>query len=243
MIENRQIRERARFSLENSIFSQIWLMLIVYGLLVSVISGLPGTISSAISRISPVFAAALGVPLMICSILLYGPFDYAVSRIYLRVAKGDKDIRVADVFIGFKECFAESVILEFMRSLFIFLWSLLLIIPGIIKAYAYSMAFFIFQESDGKKVWRECIDESKNLTDGYKGKLFLLDLSFIGWFILGFLCFGIGVLWVSVYHQEARAHFYEELKTIKYGAPETEETPASDAEDDVVFKDPEDDED
>ena len=237
MIENRQIRERARFSLENSIFSQIWLMLIVYGLLVSVISGLPGTISSAISRISPVFAAALGVPLMICSILLYGPFDYAVSRIYLRVAKGDKDIRVADVFIGFKECFAESVILEFMRSLFIFLWSLLLIIPGIIKAYAYSMAFFIFQESDGKKAWRECIDESKNLTDGYKGKLFLLDLSFIGWFILGFLCFGIGVLWVSVYHQEARAHFYEELKTIKYGATEEPAAP-QEAEDEAVFKDP-----
>ena len=96
--------------------------------------------------------------------------------------------------------------------------------------------YFIFQESDGKKAWRECIDESKNLTDGYKGKLFLLDLSFIGWFILGFLCFGIGVLWVSVYHQEARAHFYEELKTIKYGATEEPAAP-QEAEDEAVFKD------
>ena len=238
-----EFRARARFSLENSIFSQIWLMLIVYSLLVSVISGLPGTISTAISRISPVLAAALGVPLMICSILLYGPFDYAMSRIYLRVAKGDKNIQVSDIFLGFKTCFAESVILEFLRSLFVFLWSLLFIIPGIIKAYAYSMAFYIFQDSDGKKTWRECLDESNTLTNGYKGKLFLLDLSFIGWFILGALCFGIGLLWVGIYHAEARAHFYEELKVIKYSASEGEEAPASDAEDDVVFKDPEDDED
>ena len=237
-----EIRARARYSLDNSIFSQIWLMLLVYSLLVGVISGLPGTISTAISRISPVLAAALGVPLVICTILLSGPFEYAMSRIYLRVARDDKNIQVADVFIGFKECFAESVILQFLRALFIFLWSLLLIIPGIIKAYAYSMAFYIFQESDGKKTWRECLDESSELTNGYKGKLFWLDLSFIGWFILGALCFGIGILWVQVYHQQARACFDEELKAIKYGAPEEEPaSPVTDDEDDVVFKDPDED--
>ena len=239
-----EIRARARYSLENSIFSQIWLTLLVYSLLVSVISGLPSSISTWVSRISPGLAVGLGVPLTIASVLLSGPFDYAMSRIYLRVAKGDKDVTVSDVFLGFKTCFAESVILEFMRALFTFLWSLLFIIPGIVKAYSYSMAFFILQESDGKKSWRDCLEESKTLTDGYKSKLFCLDISFLGWYILGLICFGIGVLWVDIYHAEARAHFYEQLKAIKYGVPETEEPSASDAEEDVVFKDPfEDDED
>ena len=232
-----EIRARARYSLENSIFSQIWLMLLVYSLLVSVIAGLPASIGSAVAR-NPALAAALSIPLTICTILLSGPFEYAMARIYLRVAGGNKDVSVSDVFVGFKECFAECVILQFVRSALIFLWSLLFIIPGIIKAYAYSMAFYISQESGGKKTWRECLEESKTLTDGYKGKLFCLDLSFIGWFILGALCFGIGILWVQVYHQQARAHFYEELKVIKYGASEVEDAPKAEGEDDVVFKDP-----
>lgn len=233
-----EMRARARFSLENSIFSQIWLTLLVYNLLATIIMGLPSTIGSALSKVSPAVAAAVGVPLVVCSILLSGPFTYALSRIFLRVAKGDKNIQVSDVFVGFKERFADSVILAFLRSFFIFLWSLLLIIPGIVKAYAYSMAFYIQQEDDGKKTWRQCLDESAELTNGYKSKLFWLDLSFIGWFILGLLCFGIGVLWVEIYHQEARAHFYEELKAIKYGVPEEKRTEESAPEDDVVFKDP-----
>ena len=162
---------------------------------------------------------------------------FGITGIYLRTAQNknkDGKINFSDLFLGFKNNFAESAVLYFMRNLFIFLWALLFIIPGIIKAYAYSMAFYIQQENKDKN-WRTCLDESAALTDGYKGKLFLLDLSFIGWYIVGFLCLFVGVLWVSAYHNMARAEFYEELKRIKFGTTET--TTESDEEDSDPFFD------
>ena len=224
MINIKEIKASARDSLDKKLFGTVWLRLLVCALVAGLLSSLPSTISSVFSRISPVLAGLLGMPLVLCSILISGPFEYGLSRMYMRVASGEKNVDIHDIFIGFKENFADAVVLGFLRSLFTFLWSLLFIIPGIVKSYAYSMAFYIQQDAPGQKDWRECMDQSIAMTDGYKGKLFLLDLSFIGWYIVGILCFGIGVLWVSVYHKEARAHFYKELKKIKYGDAETTET-------------------
>lgn len=233
MIRIGEIKDRARASLENSLFGNVWLRLVVCAVVTGLLTSLPSLLGSLFSRISPSVGALIGGPLAIVSVLIAGPFEFALARIYQRVAQGQKELNIQSIFDGFKENFVDAVILGFMRNLYIFLWTLLFIIPGIVKAYAYSMSFFIQQEAGGKKGWRQCIDESIALTDGYKGKLFLLDLSFIGWYILGFLCLGIGTLWVAVYHQAARAHFYEELKLIKYGAPE--EPAMADAEDDAVF--------
>jgi hypothetical protein len=63
--------------------------------------------------------------------------------------------------------------------------------------------------------WKQALDESKSLTDGYKMDLFLLDLSFIGWYIVGALCLGIGTLWVEAYHMAAKANFYNAISGYK----------------------------
>ena len=215
----RTIKDRAYADLEKRLFGYVWIMLILCGLITSVITSIPNLLSTLISRISPRISALIGVPLLICTFLVSGPMTFGITGIYLRTAQGKNEngkIKISDLFQGFKNNFADSAILYFVRSMFIALWSLLFLIPGIIKAYAYSMAFYIQQENKDKN-WRTCLDESAALTDGYKGKLFLLDLSFIGWYILGFLCLFVGVLWVSVYHNMARAEFYEELKRIKLG--------------------------
>ena len=231
MPKSKIIREKARISLQRDLFSGVWMTLILCGMIASAIISIPSSFSG-LSYTHAAVAALVGVPGIVASILLGGPFSYALARMYHKVALGEK-VRIPDVFLGFKENFAGSLVLALMRSLFIWLWSLLFIIPGIVKSYAYSMAFFIQQESNGEKNWRTCLDESKELTYGYKGKLFGLDLSFIGWYIVGYLCFGVGALWVTAYHQEARAHFYEELKKIKYGStaeavdPDAVITPAS----------------
>lgn len=217
------IRARARASLERKLFGSVWMMLLLCNLIYSGIVGVPSSMSTAISRISPALAAGIGFPLMVSTIILEGPMTYGLSRVFHKVAKGNRRVNVGDLFSGFRENFGEALLLGFMRDLFIFLWSLLFLIPGIIKSYAWSMASFIQQESD-EKHWRTCLDESADLTYGYKGKLFLLDLSFIGWYLLGALCLGVGMLWVEVYHMEARAHMYEELKKIKRGAMEPAET-------------------
>lgn len=144
--------------------------------------------------------------------LVYGAFLYAVCRICVNVAKfPNAEINYEDGLCGFKERYVESLLLYLLQSLFIGLWSLLLYVPGIIKSYAYSMSFYIMQD-DNTKGWEQCLDESIKMMDGYKWQLFCLDLSFIGWYLLGFITLGIGLFFVVPYHQMARANFYLALK-------------------------------
>ena len=96
-------------------------------------------------------------------------------------------------------------------AIFTLLWTLLLIIPGIIKAYAYAMTPYIMKDQPELSAV-DCIDRSMSMMNGYKWKLFLLDLSFIGWYLLSILTLGIGLLWLTPYIYCSRAKFYEELK-------------------------------
>ena len=93
------------------------------------------------------------------------------------------DVHVADIFLGFEK-FGKALGLFWLMYLFIFLWSLLFLIPGIIATFRYSQAFFILADDPSKGV-RQCINESKEMMKGNKFKYFLLNLSFIGW---AFLC-------------------------------------------------------
>lgn len=100
-----------------------------------------------------------------------------------------------------------------MTTIFTFLWSLLLIIPGIIKSYSYAMTPYIVKDmvASGKQVGAtDGINASKALMNGHKMDLFVFDLSFIGWFLLGRISV-IGMLWVVPYYQTAQANFYREL--------------------------------
>ncbi|MBO6029024.1 MAG: DUF975 family protein [Bacteroidales bacterium] len=99
----------------------------------------------------------------------------------------------------------------FLMNLFIFLWSLLFIIPGIVKTFSYAMTPFILEERPDLGA-SEAIDHSRAMMKGHKFDLFWLLLSFIGW---GFLClftFGIGYLWLIPYMQTSVADFYEDVK-------------------------------
>ncbi len=188
-VENHILRQNARRQLGGNIFDKTWLMVVVVYLLAS---------------------AILGV-LNIASIVLAGPLTYGITRICVNLVKGKKDVEIEELFCGFKENFAESLLLSLMSGIFVFLWSLLFLVPGIIKSYSYAMAPYILQD-DHTKDWKTCLEESKQMMDGNKAQLFCLDLSFIGWALLGMLCCGIGVLFVYPYMITARANFYMALK-------------------------------
>ncbi len=96
-------------------------------------------------------------------------------------------------------------------ELFEMLWSLLFIIPGIIKSVAYSFTPYILAENPNVG-YKEAIKISMVLTDGRKGELFLLTLSFIGWFFLSALTFGIALIYVIPYYQTTMAQAYEQIK-------------------------------
>ena len=197
MVENYQLRYDARVRLGGDIFKSTWLnMLLVCAIL------------PAASALSAAYLVIGAVALF----LVTGALQYGVARVTVHCAYG-YPWNVGQVFCGFNEGFVQTLLLNLIQSIFLFLWSMLLIVPGIIKSYSYAMAYYIQQEpSNIHKEPTETLTESRRMMDGYKFKLFCLDFSFIGWYILGALCFGIGVLFVRPYHQVARANFYLALR-------------------------------
>ena len=155
-------------------------------------------------------SAAGGLLPGIGALILSGPMTYGVAYVFLKQSRDGQPMNVADGFRGFPEDFGGTLLLGLLSSLFTFLWGLLLVVPGIVKAYSYSQAFFIKVDRP-EYDWRACMDESIRLMDGHKMDLFILDLSFLGWYIVGALCIGVGTLWVYPYHMAARTKFYEEL--------------------------------
>ena len=99
----------------------------------------------------------------------------------------------------------------FLTYVFVFLWSLLLVIPGIIKMFSYAMTPFILEEYPELSA-NEAIDRSRAMMKGHKFDLFWLILSFLGWMILCLFTAGIGYLWLSPYMNSSVAAFYEDVK-------------------------------
>lgn len=113
-------------------------------------------------------------------------------------------------------CFSQGKYLNvvkvmFMKDLFTFLWSLLFIIPGIIKAYEYYMVPYILSENPDID-YRDALQLSRSMMDGHKFSLFVLEWSFIGWELLGILCCGIGLLFVNPYKNATYAELYAVLR-------------------------------
>ncbi len=133
----------------------------------------------------------------------------SITIIFLNVTRA-KTIAVGDIFEGFYD-FWSAFKVTWLVGLFTFLWSLLFIIPGIIKTYSYSMAMFILAENKGMSAL-EAIKKSQTMMEGKKMDLFVLELSFLGWMLLGALTFGIAYIWVIPYYYTAYANFYNALK-------------------------------
>ncbi len=120
------------------------------------------------------------------------------------------DVKV--LFEPFRVKYIDNVVTMLLKNIFITLWSMLFVIPGIIKSYSYSMTEFIKAEYPDVKP-TQAIDISKKMTEGHKMDLFVLDLNFLGWHLLGVLTCGIvELVYAAPYHNAARAFAYEELK-------------------------------
>lgn len=124
------------------------------------------------------------------------------------------NFEVKDLFSQF-ERFGQAFLQRFLRILYTSLWSLLFIIPGIVKSYAYAMTPFIMAENP-EMTASEAITASKEMMDGHKGELFTLDLTFIGWELLCLLTLNIGHLWLNPYKNAAYAVFYKDLTASRH---------------------------
>lgn len=140
--------------------------------------------------------------------ILLLPLGWGVTVYFLRLSRSE-NVDLGMIFDGFKD-YLRIFLTELLVGIYTLLWSLLLIVPGIIKGYSYTMTSFVLKDNAELK-YDAAINESMRLMDGHKMELFLLDLSFIGWFLLSCLTLGIGFLFLIPYWNTARAHFYQDL--------------------------------
>lgn len=147
---------------------------------------------------------------VVVGVLLAGVLNIGFAKIMLNGVR-KKETKLEDLFSGFSAGFERSLVAGLLMYIFTFLWSLLLIIPGIIKAYSYSMTYYILLD-DENITGSDAIKKSQEMMQGHKRELFLQDLSFIGWILLSILTFGILLIWLNPYMELSRAVFYERLK-------------------------------
>lgn len=172
-----------------------WLMAAVATLIFSAIVG--GL--SAIPGIGWIGSFLVGLPVM-----------YGFAILMLSVLKGANDVDFGILFEGFND-YGRILGTKALQTIYSFLWTLLLIVPGIVKYYSYAMTDYILKEEPQIRN-NAAIEKSMAMMEGNKMKLFMLDLSFIGWGILCLFTFGIGYLFLQAYMQVSHAAFYEDLK-------------------------------
>ena len=143
------------------------------------------------------------------TIIVSSAFNLSIAIIYINLAKGSAP-KPADAFCGFND-FWSAFKVQFFMSLFTGLWSLLFVIPGIIKGISYSQAMYIVAENPGMSAL-EAINKSKRMMHGHKMEYFVLGLSFIGWSLLASLTFGILYIWLFPYMNATYVNFYNALK-------------------------------
>lgn len=159
-----------------------------------------------------ILAGSAAGTLSLVQLILGGTVQLGYTK-YLLNQYNHASLDIKDLFSQFDR-FREGFLQHFLRTLYIFLWSLLFIIPGIIKSLSYSMTPFIMAENPDMTA-KEAIEASKQLMDGHKGELFMLGLTFIGWILLCGLTLGIGSFFLNPYMNAAYAAFYKELTASK----------------------------
>ncbi|NIJ44371.1 putative membrane protein [Wenyingzhuangia heitensis] len=144
------------------------------------------------------------------AIVIAGPFALGLALFSLNISRG-KELKIEQIFQGFNR-FVDGLIAYLLILLNVFLWALLFIIPGIIKAFSYAMTYFIMIDEPELSP-QQAMKKSQEMMDGYKMKYFRLTLRFMGWSLLCILTLGIGFLWLVPYMYVTNAKFYEDLKT------------------------------
>ncbi|MGN0407334.1 MAG: DUF975 family protein [Bacteroides sp.] len=147
---------------------------------------------------------------LVIKVFVCNPIEVGGCRFF--VANSEGNGQLSDVVAAFKGGYVNVALTLFLRDLFISLWSLLLIVPGIIKAYEYRMVPYILAE-EPMTDRKEAFARSKAMMTGQKWNAFVLDLSFIGWGILSvFTCGILSIFYVQPYVYATNAELYKVLK-------------------------------
>ena len=149
----------------------------------------------------------LGLVGFLLSILVFNPLIVGCYRFFLQNSRGPAELN--ELGAGFRGDWGNVVLVMFLKNLFLALWTMLFIIPGIVKAYAYRMVPYILKEHP-ELSGTQAITLSRQMMKGHKGDAFVLDLSFLGWILLSALTCGIlHIFYVGPYIQATDAELYK----------------------------------
>lgn len=226
MLSRAELKQRAKDSMSTATTHPV-LVGLVYFVIILAISGIVNVIGN-------IFAAVFGISvdlsdsatlavgaflglffvslvLGIASSIVTYALDAGLASYYLKTIRHE-EAGLESLFAFMKSCI-KVFCLFFMIGLFTLLWSLLFVIPGIIAVYRYSMAIYIFVDDPNKGIM-QCISESKEMMVGHKWELFVLELSFILWFLLGCVTCGLAFLYVAPYMGLTTTVYYDNLRYI-----------------------------
>ena len=186
------IKAHARKQISGKIF-----MLLAISIIVAIIGGILGLI--------PVVG-------WLALIVIEGPLMFAQAKIYLGIVDKNRTPKIEDIMEGVKsENFTRSFVGFLRYTVFTFLWGLLFWVPGIIKGISYSQMFYLMAE-DKKLDAAAAQKKSMEIMEGHKWEYFVLGLSFILWYLLCGITFGLAAIYVVPYTEAAKAEFYRKLK-------------------------------
>ncbi len=206
MIYRRDLKQRSK-----ELFLEIYWLFVLTFLVYTAITGFNINLDLKLEDIT-LFSPKI-ILLIIVAIVVFvitGPIECGMINFILNQNRYI-NAKFSDLFSGFYR-FKDFFLTYLLTSIFIFLWSLLLIIPGIIKTLAYSQAMYIIYDNPSLSPM-EAIKESKRIMYGHKMELFKLHLSFLGWIILSVITLNIlNIFYVGPYYKTAIALYYEEIK-------------------------------
>ena len=208
---NSELRAQARERLEGQWGTFVLMTFLM--LVIQTILQIPGYIGSLLEVLSPenVLASLSFSNISNILSLLALPLSWGLTVSLLRNHR-EESVDLENLFDGFRGGRYTRVFCAlFLVQLFTILWTLLLIIPGIMKAFSYALTPYIIMD-EPELTARQAITRSCEIMEGRRWKLFCLSLSFIGWGILSLLTFGIGFLWLAPYMNASIAAFYEDAR-------------------------------
>lgn len=189
----------------------IFLVGLIFSIVLGIVTGIgqafgPTIDQNTLQVIDP-GVPALNFLFSVIALLVSGYVTYGFTKMMIGVTKNEQPDIEKVLTSSIKDQPIKAPLLMFITNVFLALWTLLFIIPGIIKSYSYAMtSFLLVNEPNIQPV--DAITKSRKIMDGKKMQLFLLDLSYVGWYILSLFTLGILSIWVSAWHQTARTLFF-----------------------------------
>ena len=198
-----------------------WWLMAGLALLFMIINGVPQWFAPEMDPNSPEAFTSTDATLSFVSTvlqILIAPLAIGWSWLALNVSRGN-GAALSTLFKPFQKRYVKHVITSFVMGVFLVLWTLLLIVPGIIKGFSYSLTPYILRDQPELSAL-ESITESRRLMDGHKMEAFMLFLSFFGWFLVGILTLGIGFFFIGPYFSTTYATFYDSIRDNQVGSDE-----------------------